>query len=339
MHSPEIAEENEVLRALRLGRKDISLGIEKEINGLHELNPVKRGLEIGTLLTLYGTGVFLLTYPGGILPLSVCGIVCMGLAFNMLGILIHEGLHGLLAKRPWLNHCMSFLAGIPILASPTAYQVTHANHHFELGRKLDYGTYRQHFRKTAFVWIAYFAQLFLGTFLYILLIPPLAFRTASVRSRLVIISEYCVLLTIAVFLFMALRAETLLLYWFYPLVVCSFLTNVRGLASHALGDVENLYLSTRTVKSSKLVSWLFMHENYHLEHHVFPSAPSYNLGKIHELIWDRLPEGLYSRSYSGFLFGFLRAAFRNDLTPLGSVRNGHEESLPSVTEGNSSPTR
>jgi fatty acid desaturase len=334
MHSPEIAEENEVLSALRLGRKEISHGIEKEIDELHKLSPVKRGLEFATLFLLYGTGVFLLTYPGGILPLSVCGIVCMGLAFNMLGILIHEGLHGLLTKRPWLNHCMSFLAGIPILGSPTAYQVTHANHHFELGRKLDYGTYRQHIRKTAFVWIAYFLQLFLGTFLYILLIPPLAFRTASVRSRLVIIAEYCVLLTIAVFLFRALRPETLLLYWFYPLVVCSFLTNIRGLASHALGDVENLYLSSRTVKSSKLVSWLFMHENYHLEHHVFPSAPSYNLGKIHELIWDRLPERLYSRSYSSFLFGFLRAAWRNDLQPLGVVRPGHEESLPSVAEGN-----
>jgi fatty acid desaturase len=333
MHSPEIAEENKVLRALRLGRKEITLGIEKGIDELHELSPAKRGLEIGTLLTLYGIGALLLTYPGGILPLSVCGIVCMGLAFNMLGILIHEGLHGLLTKRPWLNHCMSFLAGIPILGSPTAYQVTHANHHFELGRKLDYGTYRQHIRKTAFVWIAYFVQLFLGTFLYILLIPPLAFRAASARSRIVIIVEYCVLLTIAVFLFRALRPETLLLYWFYPLVVCSFLTNIRGLASHALNDVENLYLSSRTIKSSKWVSWLFMHENYHMEHHVFPSAPSYNLGKIHELIWDRLPERLYSRSYSGFLFGFLRAAWRNDLQPLGTVRPGHEESLPSVAEG------
>jgi len=187
------------------------------------------------------------------------------------------------------------------------------------GRKLDYGTYRQHFRKKAFVWLAYFVQLFLGTFLYILLIPPLAFRTASVRSRLVIIAEYCLLFAIAVFLFRVLRPETLLLFWFYPLVVCSFVTNVRGLASHALGDVENLYLSTRTVRSSKLVSWLFMHENYHLEHHVFPSAPSYHLGKIHELVWDRLPEGLYSRSYSSFLFGFLCAAFRNDLNPLGIV--------------------
>ena len=58
MHSPEIAEENEILSALRLGRKEISHGIEKEIDELHKLSPVKRGLEFATLFLLYGTGVF-----------------------------------------------------------------------------------------------------------------------------------------------------------------------------------------------------------------------------------------------------------------------------------------
>ena len=29
---------------------------------------------------------------------------------------------------------------------------------------------------------------------------------------------------------------------------------------------------------------------YHLEHHMFPMVPSYNLKKLHELIKDQLPE-------------------------------------------------
>ena len=29
---------------------------------------------------------------------------------------------------------------------------------------------------------------------------------------------------------------------------------------------------------------------YHLEHHLFPTVPSYNLPKIHELIKDQIPE-------------------------------------------------
>ena len=28
---------------------------------------------------------------------------------------------------------------------------------------------------------------------------------------------------------------------------------------------------------------------YHIEHHMFPIAPSYNLPKLHELIKDQLP--------------------------------------------------
>jgi len=29
---------------------------------------------------------------------------------------------------------------------------------------------------------------------------------------------------------------------------------------------------------------------YHIEHHMFPTVPSYNLPKIHELIRDQLPK-------------------------------------------------
>ena len=32
---------------------------------------------------------------------------------------------------------------------------------------------------------------------------------------------------------------------------------------------------------------------YHLEHHMFPMVPSYNLKKLHELIKDQLPEPKY----------------------------------------------
>ncbi len=122
-----------------------------------------------------------------------------------------------------------------------------------------------------------------------------------------------------ILLFNTVAIHTLLLYWIYPLLIMSILTNIRGLASHALGDVENIYLSSRTIKSSKLVSVLFLHENYHLEHHLFPRVPSYHLLRMHELIWDRLPQALYARSYSEFLIGLFKAASRNDLNPIGTI--------------------
>ncbi len=40
---------------------------------------------------------------------------------------------------------------------------------------------------------------------------------------------------------------------------------------------------------------------------------------MHLLIWDRLPQAAYSKSYLEFLSGFFKAAFENNLEPMGVV--------------------
>ncbi|HJN53794.1 MAG TPA: fatty acid desaturase, partial [Flavobacteriaceae bacterium] len=37
-------------------------------------------------------------------------------------------------------------------------------------------------------------------------------------------------------------------------------------------------------------SFLYWHMEYHVEHHMFPSVPSYNLHKLNKLIKDQLPK-------------------------------------------------
>jgi fatty acid desaturase len=69
----------------------------------------------------------------------------------------------------------------------------------------------------------------------------------------------------------------------------------------------------------ELTQALFLNENFHLEHHLFPTAPSYNLSKLHKLIWKRLPEALYSESYFHFLYKLVKAGLKNDLAPQGIV--------------------
>ena len=319
MHAPEISSDNEILASLRKRTKEITEGIESEIDELHRLNPYKRSMEFLSFGILYVFGATLAYFSKGNIIITISGIICMGISLNSLCILIHEGLHGLLAERPWVNHLLSFIVGLPILISATAYQTTHANHHYEIGRKLDYGTYRQHLKSPTLIWLAYFTQLLLGSIVYIACIPFLAYKVANKRSRFFIVAEYCIIIPCAVTVCLIADPASILIYWAYPIVIMSFLTNIRGLASHALGDVENLYLSSRTIKSSKLVSFLFLHENYHLEHHIFPGAPSYSLRKIHELTWKRLPETLYAKSYRQFLIHFFQAALKRDLTPMGIV--------------------
>lgn len=319
MQTPTRADADEILASWRCASKEVTQGIEKEIQDLHVLRASKRGCEVSFFALLYAVGSILVFCSDSLAAFLVIGIICMGIALNALGILIHDGLHGLLAKNPKANHLFSFLVGLPLGISATAYQVTHTFHHYELGRKRDYGTYRQHLRSPLLIWIAYFFQLFFGTILYVVFIPPLAFMVASRKSRVLIVLEYSVIVAFFSVVFCTLSWNSLVMFWGYPLVVMALLTNVRGLSSHALGDVENIYLSSRTIKSSKLVAILFLHENYHLEHHLFPGVPSYNLSKVHELVWDRLPAALYSRSYTRFLLDFMGAAFRRDLNPLGVI--------------------
>jgi fatty acid desaturase len=66
-----------------------------------------------------------------------------------------------------------------------------------------------------------------------------------------------------------------------------------------------------------VVSFLLLNENYHLEHHLFPEVPSYNLPRLRALLNDRLPHSVEARSYSRFLAGFVARFLRGDESPMG----------------------
>ena len=308
----------DVARQRRAGGA-VTKGIEPQIEQLHRLSRWKRFVEVLPFLAMYSTGAGVVSFSSEMVFLKCSGVILMGLALNSLGILIHEGLHGLLDKNPRINHVFSFLCGLPILISTTAYQVTHCDHHFEFGRKLDYGTYKQHLDKKSLVWLAYFVQLLFGSVLYVMFIPILAFRSASRVDRVSIVVEYLLIASLAGMLIAFASLETILWYWVFPSILLMLLSNIRGLASHALGDLDDIYLSSRTVESSSLVSRLFLHENYHLAHHLFPQVPSYHLKQIHRLTWHRLPRALYSKSYREFLASFFKAAWKRELTPRGLI--------------------
>ncbi len=55
-------------------------------------------------------------------------------------------------------------------------------------------------------------------------------------------------------------------------------------------DKKDHRKSTYTVKINPILSFLYWHMEYHLEHHMFPSVPSYNLHKLHRIIKDQLPK-------------------------------------------------
>ena len=66
---------------------------------------------------------------------------------------------------------------------------------------------------------------------------------------------------------------------------------------------------------------MLLNENYHLEHHLFPEIPSYNLPRLRTLIRSRLPHTIEAVSYTRFLAGFVRRSLRGDESVLGFRRH------------------
>lgn len=88
--------------------------------------------------------------------------------------------------------------------------------------------------------------------------------------------------------------------WLLPAITAlQVLLRIRGIAEHAgYSYTKNQMLSARTVVSSWQTFLCAPHSvNYHIEHHVYPSIPHYNLSRVHKLLKERrvLPlDNIYS---------------------------------------------
>ena len=96
--------------------------------------------------------------------------------------------------------------------------------------------------------------------------------------------------------------------WLYLLWIGAYLTTfqfslrVRAMAEHSMvEDSEDPYRNTRSTKANWFVQLLFApyHVNYHVEHHMMMSIPSYNLPRMHKMLYDRgfYDKGLLAPSY------------------------------------------
>ena len=82
------------------------------------------------------------------------------------------------------------------------------------------------------------------------------------------------------------------LYFFLPNFYGNTLKACFGLTQHA-GLNENIKdhrFCTRTMTLNPIFSFLYWHMEYHIEHHMFPTVPSYNLPKLHKLLKNQMPQ-------------------------------------------------
>ena len=99
---------------------------------------------------------------------------------------------------------------------------------------------------------------------------------------------WILIILISIYLNSWLPAMLLLL----PFMYGTTLRNMFDFIQHAglANDVYDHRLCVRTVKLNPIFSFLYWHMEYHLEHHMFPMVPSYNLKKLHNIIKDQMPK-------------------------------------------------
>ena len=112
------------------------------------------------------------------------------------------------------------------------------------------------------------------------------------RSKCITSSRIFVFLWIAILLSGILTNSILPILLFLLPTFFRSLNMIWGLTQH-MGlkeDTKDHRESTRSVRLNPIFSFIYWKMEYHIEHHMFPMVPSYNLPKLYEVIKDQLPE-------------------------------------------------
>jgi fatty acid desaturase/membrane-associated phospholipid phosphatase len=319
----EAPDSEPVIETLRIRRR-LAREASDAFAAVRRCDGRKRATELAVFLSLAVAGFWVSIHARSVAsaPMLAAGILVTAVALNTFPLLVHEGMHGLLfANRRW-NWIASVLLGSTFLMSFSAYRVLHLRHHRYLGDPRDPDDYHNYSRSRPVVWCLHFVRLVFGPVLYICLIPVLALKHGSPAQRRLICIEYTLLLSIYSVLLRVFSYRDLFVVWVVPLLLMGALTAIRGFTQHGITEASDPYLASRTMLPRPIVAFFLLHENYHLEHHLFPEVPSYHLPALHALIWPRLPRAVSGTSYLAFLAAFLRATPRMDETPIGRVTPG-----------------
>ena len=238
----------------------------------------------------------------------------------------HELMHGTPFKTAWLNETMyqitAFMSAIPA----TLYRWSHVRHHTDtiiVGRDREYFAERPPNGKGLLLYtLGYlgFINSFKGMIRHSIgyvnsdeksFIPESAFRKLFWEARIWVL----IYIGLIAWCFAAGTILPLMYVGLVPLVLGSPAWAALTITQHGglSEDVLDHRLNTRTFYTNPVLQFLYTNMNYHLEHHMFPMVPYYNLPKLHEIIKSDCPRA-YPSFWSAFVEG-LKAVYRQRKEP------------------------
>ncbi len=260
-------------------------------------------LAMGVVGVIHSTGIELLMFQV---------IVAIGIVHGV--ELQHQAIHSLGFSNRTANYLVGIGLGAPMLVSFSAYQDDHLRHHRLVGTADDKEFFNYGENGT----------LDLQGFLTMLFMPlhymkfldrvrkaiwgwdiKCRNQKASQRMRF----EYLLLaamFTSLISLSICFKSWAVITAWLLPLVlVAGPIHSLIELPEHygCSRDSKNVFENTRSITSTRLMTWFTNGNNYHVEHHLYPSLPIDSLPILHLEVKDRIVN--YNSTYFGFFKNFI----------------------------------
>ncbi len=334
--------------------------VADDIRRLSELTPWKATFGICTQWVIILASFVLAISLGHWLGYLLASIV-IATRQHALGVLMHEGAHYRLYHNRLLNDIVSDLfCAFPIGLCTRFYRMTHLAHHRHLNTDGDPDFVGQNqdedwcFPKARIEFIKVFLKDLLGLNSWKVMKGLSAMwspwkgmfkshddpESLTWTERLLLLGSLAVT---AVLLALAgwRLALTVLALWFVPsLTILTAIFRLRSIAEHrAVANTHELNASRNVYPHWAEIFLLApCHVNYHLDHHLFPSVPFYNLPKLHRRLLEEKSyrENIHvSHSYTG-----LRRGVAGELIRSKSKETLHQSStaIPDISRP-SQPTR
>ena len=239
---------------------------------------------------------------------------------HALAVLIHEGAHRLIIKNKFINDVITeLLLAWPVFISMRFYRFNHMKHHRYLNSDFDPDWVRitqellhindwKFPKKTKSLASLLFKDFFaINTITLIATMASLSKNKAKDSAK-VYTSFRIVYYVIAVSMITSLHVWHLFfIYWIIPMLTWLALAfRIRSIAEHCAVKNTHPLSMTRTTYANMIERVLIAPFNvgYHLDHHIYPSIPFYNLKKLHsELLKNKVYEknAHVTKTYMGVL--------------------------------------
>lgn len=236
------------------------------------------------------------------LLIDIISIFIIASRQHALFILMHEGAHQRLSKNSTLNEFLSdFFAAYPLFIKTNGYRLNHLAHHKYLNTDSDPDWVRKGKspdwtfpkEKEKFGWLLFRNLVGFGIiemFMTVIVLSDIRFTDFLKNIRKTYLTH---LLRLSYYSILALTVTgfdlwiEFVCFWLVPYFVLLPLFNrVRSIAEHFGLKNEHSLNQSRNVRGSRLQNFFFgPHQvNFHLDHHLFPSVPFYNLPELNKVL-------------------------------------------------------